>query len=161
MFLVLASGSLLWAPIASADGDPASDVLYAQRAFLPYDVSFPPRLQSQLRQLLTSSSKAGYPIRVAIVASGYDLGSIGQLWGKPQIYARFLGTELSLTYHGLLLVVMPSGFGVYHGGRPVIDRTIARRYAKLGRWAGLAIWLDLTREWLDGEEPSAAWVSLS
>jgi 3-methyladenine DNA glycosylase/8-oxoguanine DNA glycosylase len=50
---------------------------------------------------------------------------------------------------------------LYHAGRTVTDRTIGRRYAKLGRWAGLAVWLDLTREWLDGDEPSAAWESLS
>ena len=106
-------------PSARADGDPASDVLYSQRAFLPYDVAFPPRLQQQLRRLLAASSKAGYPIRVAIIASDYDLGSVGQLWGKPQTYARFLGIELSLNYHGLLVVVMPSGFGLYQAGRPV------------------------------------------
>jgi len=115
---VIALG-LLSAPPARADGDPASDVLYSQRAFLPYDVAFPSRLQQQLRLLLAESSKAGYPIRVAIIASDYDLGSIAQLWGKPQTYARFLGIELSLSYHGLLLVVMPSGFGLYHAGQPV------------------------------------------
>ena len=49
---------------------------------------------------------------------------------------------------------------MHHGGRAVRDRTIARRYARLGRWAGLAIWLDLTRDWLDGDEPAAAWESL-
>ena len=110
---------LLWAPPARADGDPASDVLYGQRAFLPYDVAFPGRLQQQLRQLLAAGSAAGYPIRVAIIASDYDLGSVGQLWGRPQTYARFLGIELSLSYRGLLLVVMPNGFGIYHAGQPV------------------------------------------
>jgi 3-methyladenine DNA glycosylase/8-oxoguanine DNA glycosylase len=42
---------------------------------------------------------------------------------------------------------------VYHGGRPVRDRTIARRYARLGRWAGLAVWCEMTRAWLDEVEP--------
>ena len=50
---------------------------------------------------------------------------------------------------------------LYHGGRAVSDRTIARRYARMGKWAGLAAWLDLTREWLDGDSPSAAWESLA
>jgi N-glycosylase/DNA lyase len=50
---------------------------------------------------------------------------------------------------------------LYHGGRAVSDRTVARRYKKMGRWAGLAIWLDLTRDWLDGDDPSAAWESLA
>jgi N-glycosylase/DNA lyase len=35
----------------------------------------------------------------------------------------------------------------YHGGRKVTDRTIARRVAGLGRWAGLALWFDLWRDW--------------
>jgi len=42
---------------------------------------------------------------------------------------------------------------VYHGGRPVKDRTIARRYAKFGRWAGMAVWCEMTRAWLDEVEP--------
>lgn len=50
---------------------------------------------------------------------------------------------------------------IYHGGRPVKDRTIARRYGRYGSWAGLAIWCDLTRDWIlaDGE-PSEAWDDL-
>ncbi|MFO0982960.1 MAG: Fe-S cluster assembly protein HesB [Planctomycetota bacterium] len=35
----------------------------------------------------------------------------------------------------------------YHGGRRVSDGTIARRYASFGRYRGLALWLDLTRDW--------------
>jgi 3-methyladenine DNA glycosylase/8-oxoguanine DNA glycosylase len=50
---------------------------------------------------------------------------------------------------------------LYNGGRAVSDRTIARRYRKMGRWAGLAIWLDLTRDWIEGDSPSAAWESLA
>jgi len=113
--------SAAWPPRAAADGDPASDVLYSQRVFLPYDVAFPPKTAQQLKLLLLASSNTGYPIRVAIVASAYDLGSVGVLWGKPETYARFLGTELSLVYHGLLLVVMPDGFGVSRNGHPEPD----------------------------------------
>jgi len=40
-------------------------------------------------------------------------------------------------------------FERYHGGRKVTDRTIARRVAPLGRWAGLALWFDLWRAWVD------------
>lgn len=43
---------------------------------------------------------------------------------------------------------------VYHGGRRVSDRTIARRYAKLGQWGGLAAWCEMTRDYLaDGGSP--------
>ena len=38
---------------------------------------------------------------------------------------------------------------VYHGGRSVTDRTIARRYARMGEWGGLALWCEMTRDWLD------------
>jgi len=116
---VLCAVAAVWAPVAAADGDPASDVLYGGKVFLPYDVSFPAALQQQLKQLTAESADSGYPVRVAVIASAYDLGSIPSLWRKPQAYARFLGTELSLTYRGVLLVVMPNGFGLYHHGQPV------------------------------------------
>ena len=47
-----------------------------------------------------------------MIATNSDLGSIAALWRRPQLYAQFLGRELSLVYHGELLVVMPNGFGV-------------------------------------------------
>ena len=37
--------------------------------------------------------------------------------GNATGYAQFLGLELGLWYVGPLLVVMPTGFGVYDGGR--------------------------------------------
>jgi hypothetical protein len=55
----------------------------------------------------------GYPLRVALIASSADLGSVTELWRQPQSYADFLGDELSLVYRGTLLVVMPDGFGLY------------------------------------------------
>ncbi len=36
------------------------------------------------------------------------------------------------------------------------DASIARRYARFGAHRGLALWLDLTRDWHEGEETSAA-----
>ena len=35
--------------------------------------------------------------------------------------------------------------------RPVADRTIMRRFKRYGRYAGLAFWLFLTRDWLEEE----------
>jgi N-glycosylase/DNA lyase len=40
-------------------------------------------------------------------------------------------------------------------GRRVGDRRIARFYAPFGKWAGLALWCDMTRDWLDGPGPPA------
>lgn len=36
------------------------------------------------------------------------------------------------------------------GRRRVADRTITRRFARYGPWAGLAFWLYLTRDWVEG-----------
>lgn len=37
-------------------------------------------------------------------------------------------------------------------GRPVRDGSVARFYAPFGRFAGLAFWLDVTRDWHEGRE---------
>jgi hypothetical protein len=56
---------------------------------------------------------------VAVIAGQIDLGTIPSLFGKPNQYAKFLGTELESLYVGPLLIVMPAGFGIYDGGRSV------------------------------------------
>jgi hypothetical protein len=108
--LALAAG--WFATSARADGDPASDVLATQSLFLPQDAGIPVAQQNQLTALLAGAATGGYPLRVAIIASSTDLGSVTELWRQPQTYARFLGQELSFVYHGPLLVVMPNGFGL-------------------------------------------------
>jgi len=55
-------------------------------------------------------------------------------WTRPT-YARLLGKK-----------------------RPVSDRTIERRFKGYGRYAGLAFWLFLTRDWLADDAPSYPWV---
>ena len=120
LLVVAAVACALCTPAARADGDPASDVLYGQRMFVPADASFPRAARQQLLALLAASARAGYPIKIAVIPSAYDLGSVGVLWGKPRRYAQFLGVELSLAFHGRLLVVMPAGLGVYHAGEAVV-----------------------------------------
>lgn len=110
---------------ASADGDPASDYLLGQNVFLPFDVKIPPAKSSQLTQLLANAKRAGFPIRVAVIGTRYDMGSVTVLYGKPKQYARFLGTELKFIYRGRLLVVMPNGFGYSVGGRSEPSSPIA------------------------------------
>jgi N-glycosylase/DNA lyase len=41
------------------------------------------------------------------------------------------------------------------GGKPVPDKRIERRFRPYGRWAGLAFWLVLTRDWVPEEKPPA------
>jgi cytochrome oxidase Cu insertion factor (SCO1/SenC/PrrC family) len=97
---------------ARADGDPASDVLLSQSVFLPSDAGGSREQQGKLDALLSEAHRAGFPIRVAIIASAYDLGAVTPLWHNPRAYASFLGIELSDVYRHPLLVVMPNGMGV-------------------------------------------------
>ena len=117
LVLVLATCSL--AGTARADGDPASDYLLGQKVFFPFDVKIPAAKQRELTALVNAANHAGYHIRVALIASSYDLGSITSLWRKPRTYARFLGAELQFVYKDRLLIVMPNGFGISRQGQPV------------------------------------------
>ena len=102
-------------PPARADGDPASDVLLTQSVFVPYGAPVSPAVVTQLETVVARAKAAGYPIKVAIVRVPYDLGAVTSLYGKPQVYAKFLGRELMFLYRGRLLVVMPQGYGYYDG----------------------------------------------
>jgi 3-methyladenine DNA glycosylase/8-oxoguanine DNA glycosylase len=42
---------------------------------------------------------------------------------------------------------------IRHRGRRVSDRRIGRFYEPFGRWRGLALWCDITRDWF--EKPSS------
>ena len=117
LLAALIGGLVLVSPgRALADGDPASDYLVLQRAFVPVDAGFSPTEQVRLNDLLAASARHRYLLRVAVIGSPADLGSVGAVWRHPQDYAEFLAAELSLTYHGQLLVVMPNGFGIASPG---------------------------------------------
>jgi hypothetical protein len=109
---------LLVAPLAHADGDPASDFLYTRHVFVPFDIKGGAAQAAQLDATVEGATKAGFTIRVAVIGSAYDLGSVPSLWRKPQLYARFLGEELAFIYKQRLLIVMPDGFGFFWKGHP-------------------------------------------
>lgn len=113
---VIAVTACLAPALARADGDPASDVLVSQDTFLPWDAGVPAKQQAELGEVLQAAARSGFQIRVAVIASASDMGSITALWHQPQSYAQFLGEELSLVYDGRVLVVMPNGFGLYRPG---------------------------------------------
>lgn len=139
---------------ARADGDPASDVLVSQRAFVAADAGASTSAQVQLERVLAAAATHGYPVRVALIGSATDLGSVTALWRRPQSYAHFLGLELSFAVHGPVLVVMPNGVGLFTGrsltaaeqsalaaaGRPSAAADLASRavqtVARLARAAG-------------------------
>jgi hypothetical protein len=95
-----------------ADGDPASDTLLAENVFYPYSATVSPSLQRTLNAETAAAARVHFPIKVAIIASRTDLGVITQLFHQPQTYAGFLEQEISYQHEQLLLVVMPSGYGV-------------------------------------------------
>jgi hypothetical protein len=102
---------------ARADGDPASDVLLYQSAFFPYSAPSA-SAKSDLLSTVAAAKRAGFPIRVAVIQARQDLGADPELFGTPQLYARFLDSELlSANYLGVLIVVMPQGVGIAGGGK--------------------------------------------
>ncbi len=105
--------ALALAGVALADGDPASDVLLGESVFYPYSPPVSAALQSQLNAETAAAANAKFPIKVALIATPVDLGTIPDLFGKPQQYADFLDQEISFTGgRQKLLVVMAAGYGV-------------------------------------------------
>src|SRR5438128_2283088 len=98
-------------PAVRADSDPASDTLLLQDVYLPIDPPFSKSDASAIRGLAATMKKAGYAIKVAIVATPNDLGLVPQIFGKPQYYAVYLGREIDFNKKNQLLVVMPAGYG--------------------------------------------------
>jgi hypothetical protein len=145
--------------VARADGDPASDILLGQDVFVPYGVAS--SAADDLDTTVRAANRGGQRVKVAVIASRADMGAVSQLFGQPKQYAKFLAAEIRNYYAGPLLVVMPSGFGVYDAGRDVgaQERTVAalgppgrtpralldaanRAVASLSRAGGLA-WRDI------------------
>jgi hypothetical protein len=125
---------------ALADGDPASDYLITQTAFLPVNSHISTAQAGALIRLLSQEQRAGFTIRVAVIARKVDLGADAVLYDRPQYYARFLGEELTYLYKRELLVVMPDGYGVYDNGRvPPADLTTLSKLAKPNSTGGSAL----------------------
>jgi hypothetical protein len=122
----VAALAALPASVSRADGDPASDTLLEQSVFFPS--SAPSQsVQLALQQVVGRVYARGNRIKVALIYDQTDLGSLPSLFGHPTDYAHFLGIELGLWYVGPLLVVMPSGFGIYDGGRSTTaEETVLR-----------------------------------
>jgi hypothetical protein len=104
------------ARIALANGDPASDVLLAQNAFFPYQPPVQPQLEADMNRSLEAASRAGMPLKVAIIGSPEDLGAVPEFFGHPQSYSKFLDREISFNHPQPLLVVMPTGYGLANTG---------------------------------------------
>jgi hypothetical protein len=144
--VVAAALPALATPVAQADGDPASDILLYQNAYLPYGQVLPARIQENVQQVAANANGAGFPLRVAVLGSEDDMGAVVAMYGKPQQYARFLHGEFvsgpaAYTRHAgsatrarsgaagraaqaALLVVMPNGYGVAGPVAPAAGRAV-------------------------------------
>jgi hypothetical protein len=96
---------------ATADGDPASDTLLVENVFYPYVPPTSTALQRVLNGATAAAAKERTPVRVALIASPVDLGTVAVLFGRPQEYADFLDQEISFAGKQSLLVVMSDGYG--------------------------------------------------
>ena len=137
-----------WAPLtALADGDPASDYLLSQSTFLsPFDGAVGSAQAARLVAMLAQAANRGFSLKVAVIVTPYDLGSVPILFGKPQTYARFLGEEDFYYWKNELLVVMPNGYGIYKSkGLPQADRALVARLRAPGTHVGTALVLDAQR----------------
>jgi hypothetical protein len=107
----------LGAPAARADGDPASDVLAKQTVFYGSELDLKSQPAAQLPALLKEAkAKQAHETRVAILTVPEDLGDIQDLWEDQLNYGPLLGSEVAYVYRGRLLIVMPSGYAMFHIG---------------------------------------------
>ncbi|MFL5921853.1 MAG: hypothetical protein ACJ75Q_09760 [Gaiellaceae bacterium] len=128
VLLVALAAAVVAAPVGRANGDPASDELIANQVYIGMAVPISNADRDALVKTVAAANERGYPIRVALIPFTSELGSAVSLWGRPQDYARFLGSELAFVYTKPLLIAMPFGFGVYHRNKPVAkeQRVLAR-----------------------------------
>jgi hypothetical protein len=124
--LAVLVASLAVVPAAFADGDPASDYLITQPSFAPFGNNTSTAKAKELAGLLLDAKAKGFPLKVAVIASTYDLGSVPGLFRQPQKYASFLGQEDYYFFKDELLVVMPNGYGLYKAktGVPAADQEV-------------------------------------
>ena len=129
------------APAALADGDPASDFLLSQSSFLsPYDGHIPAAQQKRIEAMLQSAKEQGFPLKLALISTRYDLGAVPILFRKPQTYARFLAQEDFYFWKDELLVVMPNGYGLYKlKNLPPEDKAVIAKLPKLDTTSGPAL----------------------
>jgi 3-methyladenine DNA glycosylase/8-oxoguanine DNA glycosylase len=46
---------------------------------------------------------------------------------------------------------------MHNGARKASDKKIERYYSRFAEWRGLALWCDMTRDWLEDEQPPPKW----
>ena len=118
---------------AWANGDPASDVLPVNQVFLPFEAPISTDAADGLRKTVADANRKGFTIRVAVIAFSGDLGTARSLWGHPQSYAKFLGSEITFAYANRLLIATPAGFGFSNAKKPVANELRVLKSVPVGK----------------------------
>jgi hypothetical protein len=129
------------APTATADVDPASDLLLLENVFFPYQPRVCTQLKDGLTRLTADAKRANYPVKVALIESTTDLGGAPEFFGRPQDYARFLFGEIGRQANAPVLIAMPGGLAMAPKGpeASVLDKLSIPDDADSNRLARAAI----------------------
>ena len=133
LLLVAAVAALVAVPAARANGDPASDELIVNQVYIGMAVPLSNSNRDALTKTVAAANERGYPIRVALIPFASELGTAVSLWRHPRDYAKFLGSELAFVYTKPLLIAMPSGFGFYHGRKPIAKEELVLARVRPGK----------------------------
>jgi hypothetical protein len=109
---VVAAALLLPAAPALGDADPPSDVLLVQDVYYPYFPAPSRPAVAQLDALVATARRRGFPLKVALIATRADLGSVPGMFQQPDRYVKFLDQEISFNRTEPLLVVMAGAYAV-------------------------------------------------
>jgi hypothetical protein len=112
---------------AVADGDPASDLLVGADVTLPFPVPSA-KAAAPLLAHVDSCTRPATGSRLPSSRRARISARSRACWDIQRCTRTFLGVELSTIYVGPLLIVMPTGFGIYDGGRSTAaeQRVVAR-----------------------------------
>jgi hypothetical protein len=123
--LGIAASVSLFGASAQAGHGTVIDILSFRNVFFPDQPKVCPQLATALDEVTERAANEGYPIKVAIIGSEADIGGASQYFGRPQDYARLLGSQIGFYHPGVpgvqtndsLLVAMPDGFGFVRSGK--------------------------------------------
>jgi hypothetical protein len=114
-FLAAAIAVLCAPAVALAHGDPASHYLEAGSLYPGFDLQPSQDVELQLMGVIDAAKHAGFPLKVAIVASEADVADNPEMLNKPQEYADYVVGALvgsRVPVDAPIVIVTPVGIGV-------------------------------------------------
>ena len=114
-FLAAAIAVLCAPAVALAHGDPASHYLETGSLYPGFDLQPSQDVELQLMGVIDAAKHAGFPLKVAIVASEADVADNPEMLNKPQEYADYVVGALvgsRVPVDAAIVIVTPVGIGV-------------------------------------------------